>query len=46
MEEEWVEVEVVGRSKKQVGPATEVEAKEKERMEKKKKKDPLQYKPF
>ena len=41
-----MEVEVVGRSKKQVGPATEVEAKEKERMEKKKKKDPLQYKPF
>ena len=36
---------MVGRSKKQVGPDTEVEAKQKERMEKEKQ-DPLQYKPF
>ena len=36
-----MEVEVVGRSKKQVGPDTEEEAKQKERVEKKK-----QYQPF
>ena len=38
-----MEVEVVGRSKKQIGPDTEVEAKQKEGMEKK---EPLKYKPF
>ena len=35
-----MEVEVVGRTKKQIGPDTEVEAKQKERV------DPLKYKPF
>ena len=39
LDEEWVEVEVVGRTKKQIGPETEMESKQKE--EKKKK-----YKPF
>ena len=38
-----MDVEVVGRTKKQIGPETEVEAKQKERVEKK---DPLKYKPF
>ena len=43
LEEEWVEVEVVGRTKKQIGPDTEVEAKKKEGVQRK---DPLNYKPF